>query len=202
MRRFFQFLLLGTLTAVLAGCASVRMVESDVRSYSRLGAVAPGALFRFERLPSQQASPQAQEQLEAMAQKALAKVGLQRDEGAARYSVQVSARWQRDPRAPWDEPWPGWGFGPRYGWGPGGRAFYGPGWGMGWSTWDTPYYRREVSLVLRELPGGQVVYETHAYNDGRWSDNENIFPAMLDAALKGFPQPPEAPRRVQVEIRP
>lgn len=203
MRRWMRVLLLACLPALLlAGCAGVRLVESEVRSYSRLGPVAPGATYRFERLPSQQASPAAQDQLEAMAQKALAKVGLERDDATPRYSVQIAARWQRDPRAPWDDPWPGWGFGPRYGFGPGPYAFYGPGWGLGWSAWDSPYYRREVSVVLRELPGGQVVYETRAFNDGRWSDNENVFPAMFDAALKGFPQPPEAPRRVQVEIRP
>jgi hypothetical protein len=181
---------------LLGGCAGIRLVDNDVRSFSTLPAVPVGTTYRFERLPSQQTLGASQDQLEAMAQKALAKVGLQRDDATAKYSVEIGARLQVDPRAPWDYPYPypywggGW-YGPRH--------FFGgpPGFGM---TWDSPYYRREVSVVMRDLGTGKVVYETRAAHDGRWSDSEVIFPAMFDAALRGFPQPAPGPRRVDVQI--
>jgi Domain of unknown function (DUF4136) len=194
MRRTFSAFASLILVFLLAGCAGVRLVDNDVRSFSTLPAIAPGsASYRFERLPSQQSHSAAQDHLESVAQKALAKVGLPRDDANAKYSVQVGARLQVDPRAPWDDPWyGGWGFG-------GYRRghYFGPGFGMGWSS---PYYRREVSVVMRDLATSKVVYETHAAHEGRWSDDNAVFPAMFDAALKGFPQPPQGPRRVDVQI--
>ena len=61
-------------------------------------------------------------------------------------------------------------------------------------------YRREVGLILREAASGKVAYETHAMHEGLWSDNTAIFGAMFDAALSGFPVPPQGPRRVNIEI--
>lgn len=195
MRRAYAAFASFLVIFLLAGCAGVRLVDSDVRSFSTLPALAPGAAsYRFERLPSQQSHSAAQDQLEAVAQKALSKVGLRRDDATPTYSIQVGARLQVDPRAPWDDPWyGGWGM---YGYRRG--AYFAPGFGtMGWSS---PYYRREVSILMRELASAKVVYETHASHDGRWSDSDVVFPAMFDAALKGFPQPPQGPRRVDVEI--
>jgi Domain of unknown function (DUF4136) len=196
MRRAFAACASLSAVVLLAGCASVRLVDNDVRSFSTLPAIAPGSVtYRFERLPSQQSHSAAQDQLESIAQRALAKVGLQRDDAKAAYSVQVGARLQVDPRAPWDDPWyGGWGM---YGYRRG--PYFGSGLGLGWSS---PYYRREVSVVMREVATSKVVYETHAAHDGRWSDNDNVFPAMFDAALKGFPQPPQGARRVDVQIGP
>lgn len=196
MRRAFAAFATLFAVVVMAGCASVRLVDNDVRSFSTLPAIAPGSVtYRFERLPSQQSHSAAQDQLESIAQRALAKVGLQRDDATAKYSVQVGARLQVDPRAPWDDPWyGGWGM---YGYRRG--AYFGSGLGLGWSS---PYYRREVSVVMREVATSKVVYETHAAHDGRWSDNDHVFPAMFDAALKGFPQPPPGARRVDVQIGP
>lgn len=194
MRCWAKSAFLTLVLLLLGGCAGIRLVDSDVRSFSSLPAVPVGTTYRFERLPSQQSRGASQDQLEATAQKALAKVGLQRNDTNPKYSVQVGARLQVDPRAPWDDPYPypGWGMYPR------GYFFAGPGFGLG--GWSSPYYRREVSVVMREIATAKVVYETHAAHDGRWSDSEVIFPAMFDAALKGFPQPPTGPRRVDVEI--
>jgi len=61
-------------------------------------------------------------------------------------------------------------------------------------------YRHEVTLLLRELKTGQVVYETSATHEGPWNDRYNILRATLAAALKDFPNPPAGPRRVKVEI--
>ena len=56
----------------LTGCGTVRLVDTDVRSYASPPFVQPGASYRFERLPSQQADTVQQAGLEAMAQQALA----------------------------------------------------------------------------------------------------------------------------------
>ncbi|HSV51683.1 MAG TPA: DUF4136 domain-containing protein [Burkholderiaceae bacterium] len=201
MRRALSGILSLAFLLLLGGCAGIRLVDNDVRSFSSLPAVAVGTTYRFERLPSQQTHGAAQEQLEAMAQKALAKVGLQRNDAAPKYSVQIGARMQKDPRAPWDDPWPGWGMHGRDHVVTGsGRVVFMPGFGFGFGRWESPYYRREVSVVMRDLATSKVVYETHASHDGRWSDSEAVFPAMFDAALRGFPQPASGPRRVDVEI--
>jgi hypothetical protein len=63
-----------------------------------------------------------------------------------------------------------------------------------------PWYEREVSLVMRDLTTGQVVYETRAEHSGRWADNAAVLPVMFDAALRGFPAAPPGPRRVDIEI--
>ncbi|RYF67376.1 MAG: hypothetical protein EOO22_19510, partial [Comamonadaceae bacterium] len=161
------------------------MVDSDVRSFSKLTAVPADAAYRFERLPSQQADEPAQRSLEAMAGAALDKAGLRRDEARARYSAQVDAR-VTQAISPYADPWL---YGPGiYGAGPWG---YRPGWG-GWAGWgygggfgpallpaSDPWYLREVSLVLRELATGQVVYETRARNDGPYNRSADILPVMF-----------------------
>ena len=185
---------------LLSGCAGMRVVDTDVRSFVTPPGIQPGATYRFERLPSQQADAGAQTRLEAMAQAALTKVGLVRQDSGADYSVQVAASLRVDPYAPWDPPYGGrlsLGFGVRHGHiGLGVNRPFMPGFGWG----ESPYYWREVSLVIRHLASGQVVYETQGAHDGRWSDSEAVLPAMLDAALAGFPNPLLGPRRINIEI--
>ena len=192
---------------LLAGCASTRLVDSDVQSFSQLRALPAPPTYRFERTLSQQAQPAQQDLLEAQAAQALAKVGMQHTGGSpAAYRVQVEARMQRELQPywydPWDNwygPWGGWGWGLGLGTGWGGRGgFYGGGLAMRFPP--PTQYRREVMLVLREAASGSVVYETRAVHDGIWNDSPAVFAAMLDAALTGFPVPPAGPRRVNVEI--
>jgi hypothetical protein len=57
-----------------------------------------------------------------------------------------------------------------------------------------------VSVVVRELPANRVVFETHASNDGPILDNRVVLPAMFDAAMQGFPNPPPGPRRVDIQL--
>lgn len=180
----------------------MRLVNSDVRSFATPPYVPVGARYRFEHLPSQQANEAVQSQLESMAQQALGKAGLQRDDAAARYSVQVSYGRQVAPYAPWEQPsvgwWPNWsvGFGVQSGHVLMGGSRMMPGFGPA----ERPYYLRQVSLVIRHLGTAKVVYETYAEHDGPWSDNEAVLPAMLDAALKDFPNPPPGVRRINLEI--
>lgn len=199
------------LAAALSGCATSWTVDSNVTSFSRPpGAKAP-ATYRFERLPSQQAQEATQLELEAMAEMALARVGLTRNDAAPRYAASINARVSVQV-SPWADPWiyPGWG----PGWGPYGRPYgpYGYGYGRGWygggwygppyGAYYNPWYSREVSVVLRELPGNQVVYETRASNDGPYSSNGPVFAAMFQAAMQGYPNPPAGVRRVDVIIPP
>lgn len=189
----------------LTGCASVRVVDSDVQSFSQLRAMPAPPTYRFERLPSQQAQGALQDTLEAQAAHALGKVGMRWEPGAsAAYRVQVQARIHREVPMDWYDPWWGGGWGP--GWGPGwgagfggwgGRGFYG---GMSMRFPPPTLYRREVGLVVRDAASAAVVYETHAVHEGIWTDNPAVFGAMFDAALTGFPTPPTGPRRVNVEI--
>jgi hypothetical protein len=193
----------------LSGCATRWVVDSDVRSFSSLGTVPAGATYRFERLPSQQAGGAQQEQLEAMAGAALERVGLRRDDANPKYTAQIGARVTAE-LSPWADPWYYHGaWGPGYyrmrPWGYGAGGWYGRGWhGGGWYGTAfppaNPWYAREVSIVLRELPSHRVVYETHARNDGPYTASGAVLPVMFQAALQGFPNPPAGERRVDIEI--
>jgi hypothetical protein len=65
---------------------------------------------------------------------------------------------------------------------------------------SSPLYQREVNIVLRHIGSNAVVFESKAINDNPWPDTDAILPALLDAALQGFPNPPSGVRRVAVEI--
>lgn len=199
---FRSFLAIFFVALWLPGCGTTRLVDSNVRSYATPPFVPVGASYRFERLLSQQADGGQQARLEAMAQQALARVGLQHNGTSASYSVQVAAGIKVDPYSPWDRPavgwWPGWNFGFGLHSGPMSIGAYGPMHGFGLD--QSPYYWRQVSLVIREMRSAQVVYETHAAHDGPWADSEAVLPAMLEAALKDFPNPPPGVRRINLEI--
>jgi hypothetical protein len=210
---------------LLTGCASVYRVDSQVQSFARWGdAATPTAeptnaipqapqLYRFERLPSQAAENAARGQtdLEAIARTALAKRGWTPAAPgvSARWSVQVGAGTVKLPRAPWEEPWDGFGYGGGFG-GFGGLGFPGRDYvvtGSGqvirapvFMRMDLPYYERKVSLLIRNAGNGQVVYETHAAHDGRWNSSPELWGAMLDAALQDFPAPPAGVRQVNVDL--
>ncbi len=187
----------------LTGCATTYKLDNQVNSFSALAEV-PQAGYRFERTPLQQTAPD-QARVEALAEAALARAGLRRDEASPRYAVQVWAGTQRA-AYPWASPGYGPGWGPRIGGGlgvgvgTGGRVGVGVGIGMpfGGAPYDRPWYRREVGLLMRDLGSGQVVYETHAVNDGPWLEPDRTIGAMFDASLHGFPRPPSGPRVVDV----
>ncbi|MES2243278.1 MAG: DUF4136 domain-containing protein [Pseudomonadota bacterium] len=196
-----------TLVGLLGGCASTRVVGSEVNSFARWAPAppAPGSSYRFERLPSQQ-SDMSQARLEGLTQAALAKVGLQHNPQAASLSVQVSASSQPMLRSRWDGGYYPYGSPNIFigGGSGGGVNSVGVGFGFGFPLggMDTPIYRREVSIVMRELRSNVAVYETRAVSEEPWLDTDPVLSAMLDAALRGFPVPPAGPRRVNVEIKP
>ena len=195
MRALLAILLL----SLLAGCASARLIDAQVQTSTAGAAIEPGARYRFERLPSQAGEPDRMEQIEAMARQALAQAGLVHDEAQARYSVLLGTRSQSYLADEWGRPLGGAGSGVygsvMIGSGTGGGMF---GWGMRFPA--PTHYHHEVSLLLRDLASGQVVYETRAAHNGPWADAAHILPALFDAALRDFPQPPAGTRQVNVEI--
>lgn len=193
------------LASLVSGCAGPRLVDSEVTSFARWTPAppAPGSTYRFERLLSQQQPDVPQARLEALAQAALAKVGLQHNPQAAAFSVQISASAQPVLRSRWNGGYYPYG-GPNIFIGSGlgsGGASVGFGFGFPLGGMDTPLYRREVSLVMRELRGNVAVYETRAVSEEPWADSDPVLSAMFDAALRGFPAPPAGPRRVSMEIQ-
>lgn len=191
--------MLWSLAALLlfSGCASVRLIESDVNSYSQWPASRSAGSFRFERLPSQQAQAAEQAAVEAAALPALEKAGfsLAAADQAVDFLVQVASALTRYDRAPWDDPYPwGWNSGFFYG----GRYHRGASLGLSFHI-PQPYYVREVSVLVRDARTQQVLYETRARHDGRWADDA-VRATLFEAALKDFPRPAVSPRRVRIEI--
>ena len=189
-----------TLTALLfialllTGCTGMRLVDSQVSSFAPVS-VPAGSYYRFERLPSQQADP-GQARLESMTRQALAQVGLNHDDRAARYSVQVSATQRAQQTLLYHRPAMGWNMGWMFG-----HGGISVGSGMLFNGMDTrTSFWHEVGLIVRERSTQAVVFESRAVHDGPWSDSDAILPAMLDAALQGFPNPPAGERRVNIEI--
>jgi hypothetical protein len=191
-RLVFRWLLLATAClGLLSGCATGYLLDNRVEAFSSLPGLPAQPSYRFERLPSQQLMP-AQAQLEALADPALHRAGLRRDDAAPRYSVLVSARIQRVV-SPWADPWD---------WGWGGGLMYGPGFGYlaPFPRMQQAWFHREVAVIVRELASGRVVFESRASNDGPWLDSRVVLPAMFDAALHGFPVAPPGPRRVDIQL--
>ena len=202
-------------TLLLSACSGLRVVDNDVASFAQWSNAtppAPGSSYRFERLPSQQSGlPQSgisgmelsQDQIEAIARTALDKVGWLNNPQAAAFNVQVSATTRYTQRNPYNS-------GPAYG---GFGGFGGSGISLGGGTAgsfigfsfplgmsESPLYMREVSIVVRDAASNAVVYESKATHSGVWRDAPSVLPAMFEAALQGFPNPPAGARRINIEI--
>jgi hypothetical protein len=201
----------------LAGCAALNVLDTEVTSFSRWPADRAPATYVFERLPSQQANPQAAAVLEDSARRAVEAAGfVPAGEGAVPdVSVQIGARITATERSPYDDPF--W-YGP-YGWGPyyrpfygrSGRGYWGPYWGPygglygrygAWGPYwsDFPHYEREVAVLIRDKKSGEPLYEARANSEGSTSGAISLLPSMFSAALQGFPTGgPANPRRVRID---
>jgi hypothetical protein len=203
-KRWFSMALAAMALTFLTGCASMRLIDSDVVSVAAVpaGMNLQGAKYRFERLPSQVHNPEAG-LAEQQAQAAMTAVGLVRDDAGASLSVMLGFSGSQYLADPWGRPLaPGWTpFGSiafRSGFGGGLGSHVGLGMGMRFPP--PTHYRREVSVIMRDLKSGQVVYETRASHAGPWSDSVPIFATLFQAALANFPNPPAGPRRVNIEV--
>ena len=200
LRSWISPLLAALVAATLAGCGAPRLVEGQVQSFSTLTAAPAPATYRIERLPSQQTP--AFDPIAALADQALARVGLQRDDAAPGLLVQIAPESGTTPRYDLHGPY---GF---YGPGPWGYGGYGPwsggaGWGMRglWSMGPpTPLYRRVVSVVMRNARTQAIVYETAAVHEDVWVQDPAVYGVLLDAALTGFPAPPAGARVVRLPL--
>jgi Domain of unknown function (DUF4136) len=200
MKRLVTLLTLA-MTALLAGCAGMRVVDSQVMAVANVPAdlQLQGARYRFERLPSQVNNPEAG-LAEQQAEQALAAAGLVRDDAHAQVSVLVGFQGTQYVADPWGYPYPYPGTYGSISIGRGAPWGSGVGFGMGMRLPPPAHYRREVSLILRDLKSGQVVYDTRASHDGPWSDSVTIFAILFKAALAHFPNPPAGLQRVNIEI--
>ena len=175
----------------------MRLVDNEVNSLARWSPEPPGSTYRFERLPSQQGlqarGEPAQEQLEAMAREVLARRGLVHHPEAAVLTVQLSATTVVQPGY---SGWPGW---PAVSVGAGTAGSH-IGMAFPMMRYEPPLYIREVQFLIRDSRSHAVVYETRARHSGVWSDAQAVLPAMMEAALSSFPNPPAGQRRVNVEI--
>lgn len=193
---------------LLVGCSGMRVVDTDVTSFAQwpgtAAGPAPTASYRFERLPSQSAANAAgvlsQDELETMTRMALNRYGLINNPTAPALNVQVGAstRMARRYNNGWGS---GLGGGVSLGTGTAG-SFIGLSFPIGavGGLVDSPSYLHELSVVMRDARSNAVVFETRAAHSGIWGDTRAVYPAMLDAALQGFPRPPAGTRRVNVEI--
>jgi hypothetical protein len=177
----------------LGGCALPRMIDSEVQSFPGTATAVRDATYRFERLPSQQSDTASRDRVEAIAEQALTQAGLTRNDAQARYLVQTSLQidtFARQPQRPPREH----------------GMFGGLSVGVGspslFIVMEPPWYRYSVQLLLRERSSGQVAYETRAVFEGPWSDSTTLLPAIFEAALRDYPNPPTGPRKVVVELAP
>ena len=189
-RSLYALLLLATV--LLQGCGLPRMIDSDVQSFVGSDGAVTGVGYRFERLPSQQAHSAQQDRLEAMAEQALSEIGLHRDDTAPRYSAQVSVEVRtiaspeqlhsRAERAILR---------------PDGMALFIPPFGL---VLEPPWYRHSVEVLLRDVGSARVAFESSASFDGPWADSMQLLPVVMRAALRGYPTPPQGPRKVVIEL--
>jgi len=186
-------------SAVLAGCAGMRSVSSEVSSFGEWPDGRSAGGYAFERLPSQQAQATETEMLENAARPALEKAGFKPAAEGQQPDVlvQVGARDSRFVTSPWDDPlwWRG-GFGM---WRNG--PWMSPRWNMS-MRYDFPRYESQVALLLRDRASGKPLYETRAATETGSRADPALYGALFQASLMDFPRLGMNPRRVVVELPP
>lgn len=194
MNRSWRRLLLGLSVAALLGACAAPPPQATVQVYTLAPQLPAGTTYRHERLPSQAARPDLPA-LEAVTDAWLSRAGLRRDDGAARFAVEVMV--SQYPGSGGYGPY--WG-GPAVGVGIGGGSwggFSGSSVGIGLSFpiggggYAGSYPSQRVDVLLRDLANGQVVFQSQATGNG------GANPAMLlEAALRDFPNMPPGTRVV------
>lgn len=176
----------------LSGCASTRLIDSDVRSFRSGSPDMAAASYQFERLPSQQADAAAQAQRESWAATVLQRAGLTLADQGARYTVQLGVATEQVSRgdASFRRHWGGFVGAPL------------PGQTLLIMPLEPMHYRFQVQVLVRDAQSREVVYEASAQHTGPWSDQANILPAVLLAAMRDFPQGASGSTSVKVEIGP
>lgn len=190
-------LLLSGLVAstLLGGCAALKTISAEVRSYGEWPASRKAGSYAFERLPSQQEQPSRSAEWEAMAAPALEKAGFKRAAAAAQADVIVSlgARVNITEYGPWDDPlWVRWNAPLHH-------------WRFGLPPRSHPFfierrYEREVGVLLRDRVSGQPLFEARASSDGATRGDDSLMQGLFQAALSDFPTPNSKPHEVRVTL--
>ncbi|MFM2057213.1 MAG: hypothetical protein RLY71_1598 [Pseudomonadota bacterium] len=198
--RGLQAGLLLIVLVTLAGCAALNEARVDVAGYGAWPAGRAAGIYRFERLPSQQQGPAAQDEIEAAAAAALAQKGFRlvpagAADGKGDLLVQVGMRGYREVDARWDPFWANPSPWSMHGWWGSGR---GVGLGLGWSS-SPPRDVQEAVLLLIDGTSHQVLYEGHARTELRGSPD--VWRALFRATLQDFPALASGTRQVTVPLR-
>ena len=69
-----------------------------------------------------------------------------------------------------------------------------------WPTTQIPMDRSHVVVLIRPVGSGPVAYETRATREAWGQPNAAQWRALVQAALRDFPQPPAGARQVNIEI--
>lgn len=200
MKGLIRIALMVAAAGLLAGCASISTLQAQISSYGQWPAGRAPGTYAFERLPSQQAQPEAQQRLEDAAHSALTATGFSAAAPGTQPDVlvEIGASVTRYDPGPWTGPWwyGGFGFG---------RWYHHP-WVGPYPYWagvygGRPVYDREVGLLLRDRTSGAPLYEAHASSDA-YSNSSATLSAMFRAALADFPKSSSVPHSVTVTLPP
>jgi Domain of unknown function (DUF4136) len=197
MKILTRWLAAATAATLLAGCAGLNTLRSDVSTFGEWPSGRKPGTYAFERLPSQAAAGDKHQALEDAARGALEAAGFTAPAAGTEPDVlvQVGGRITRTDASPWDDPlwWRG-GFGYwRHG------PWAGPRWGM-YGMMDSPRYEREVAVLIRDRVSGKPLYEARASSDGSTTGGLTVLRAMFGAALKDFPATGINPRPVTTPL--
>ena len=178
---------------LLGACSSVRLVDTEVRSFAGPATGDSPQHYQVERLPSQQT--QAFDAIAQSVEQALAAHGLKAVASGAALSLQIEYSERQQDHAPWETPRsPFWG---SFWLGNSGRGL---NLGLQFPPTPRPWFERELHLVLRRLSDRAVVFETRARHDGIWSDTAAVLPAMLEAALRDYPKGHPEAQTIHIDI--
>ena len=178
---------------VLGGCATTRIIDSEVRSFAGVTPPTQPASYRFERLPSQDLQSYAQERLETIAQPLLESVGLRKAVTEPKYALVMKASVEAIENPTFSRSWK------RQQWLDRDGFMRLPSMGL---MLEPSWQRYSVSLVLRDIASSQTVFESSAQHMGPWSDTQQLLPAVIRAALSDYPNAQPQPHPVFIEVSP
>ena len=178
---------------VLGGCATTRVIDSEVRSFAGSTPPTQPASFRFERLPSQDLQAPAQERLETIAQPLLESVGLRKEVTEPKYALVMKASVEAIENPTFSRSWR------RQQWLDRDGFMRLPSMGL---MLEPSWKRYSVTLLLRDIASSQTVFESSAQHIGPWSDTQQLLPAVIRAALSDYPNAQPQPHPVFIEVSP
>jgi hypothetical protein len=205
-RRLLALGALVPLAALLPGCALLKQSVVDVASFGAWPSGRRAGAYAFDRLPSQQADPAAQQRLEQAAAQALERVGFVAAATPAQADVlvQLDSRFSRV-LSPFADPWPG-PFAPvRRAPPPPDRRIHGSvviGSGVGFGAgfgWQDVHERQQLLMLLVDRASRERLVEIRIEHEARHT-SPDLLPLMFEAGLQGFPDLPPGTRRVTIQL--